>query len=153
MILDTLKNADYYRGLNAGIDKVLEEFKKYTPDNYPTGKLELNGDKLFMIFNNYETHSYVGATAEAHRQYIDVMYMVEGCETICVKPVDQLSQITKEYDPAIDALLAKTDADATLAHLVPGSFIVLFPQDAHSPGCHVDSPSAVKKIVAKVRIG
>ena len=152
MILDTLQNADAYKGLHAGIDRVLEEFKKYAPENYPSGKLHLDGDNLFMIFNNYETHSYIGATAEAHRQYIDVMYVVEGCETICVKPVDQLQNITKEYDPSIDALLAKTDADVTLAQLKPGSFIVLFPQDAHSPGCHIETPSSVKKIVAKVRI-
>jgi len=152
MILDTLQNANNYRGLHSDIDRVLEEFKKYTPENYPSGKLQLDGDNLFMIFNNYETHSREGALAEAHRQYIDVMYVVEGCETICVKPVDQLQNITKEYDPDIDALLADTDTDATLAQLSAGSFIVLFPQDAHSPGCHIEAPSSVKKIVAKVRI-
>ena len=152
MILDTLQNANFYRGLHSGIDKVLEEFKKYTPENYLSGKLQLDGDNLFMIFNNYETHSRDGALAEAHRQYIDVMYVVEGCETICVKPVDQLRHITKEYDPSIDALLAETDPDATLAQLEPGSFIILFPQDAHSPACYMETPSAVKKIVAKVRI-
>lgn len=152
MILDTLKNADNYQGLHAGIDKVLKEFRKYTPENYPTGKIELDGNNLFMIFNNYETHSYTGALAEAHRQYIDVMYMVEGSETICVKPVDQLAKVTKEYNPEIDALLAETDPDVTLAHLEAGSFIILFPQDAHSPGCHIDTPSSVKKIVAKVKI-
>ena len=152
MILDTLQNANFYRGLHSGIDKVLEEFKKYTPENYPSGKLQLDGENLFMIFNNYETHSYKGALAEAHCQYIDVMYMVEGCETICVKPVDQLCNVTKEYNPEIDALLAETDPDVTFAHLEAGSFIILFPQDAHSPGCHIDTPSTVKKIVAKVRI-
>ena len=152
MILDTLQNAKNYNGLHAGIDTVLEEFKKYTPENYPSGKLQLDGDNLFMIFNNYETHSYKGALAEAHEQYIDVMYMVEGCETICVKPVDQLRNVTKAYNPEIDALLAETDPDATFVHLEAGSFIVLFPQDAHSPGCHIDTPSSVKKIVAKVRI-
>lgn len=152
MILDTLLNANVYRGLHAGIDRVLEEFKKYKSENYPSGKLQLDGDNLFLIFNNYETHSREGALAEAHRQYIDVMYVVDGCEAICVKPVDQLCNITKEYDPSIDALLAQTDADATVAQLKAGSFIILFPQDAHSPGCHIETPSSVKKIVAKVRI-
>jgi hypothetical protein len=50
------------------------------------------------------------------------------------------------------ALLADFDTDATPVRLEAGSFVVLFPQDAHSPACHVDGPVNVKKIIGKVRI-
>ena len=80
------------------------------------------------------------------------MYMVEGEETIYVKPTSQLSNITMEYDPAGDALLAAMDADATPVRLTAGSFIVLMPQDAHAPACWVGEAKGVKKIIGKVRV-
>ena len=36
--------------------------------------------------------------------------------------------------------------------LNPGDFIVIAPEDAHMPGCCVDSPIQVKKVVIKVKI-
>ncbi len=152
MIYDEIKNAKQYMGIHPGIDRVLEEVKKYTPDNYPAGKLSLDGDDLFLVFNNYETHSPEGALTEAHQQYIDVMYMVEGAETIYVKPVDRMRNVTRPYDASIEALLGETDPDASAIRMEAGCFIVLFPQDAHAPGCFADGPGAVKKIVGKVRI-
>ena len=152
MILDTIANASVYEGLHAGIDMALKAVAAYTPENYETGKVELDGDKVFLLRNAYTTNDPANAIFEAHRAYIDVMYMVEGEETIYVKPTSQLSNITKEYDPAGDALLADMDADATPVRLTAGSFIVLMPQDAHAPACWVDSAKNVKKIIGKVRV-
>ena len=152
MIFDTIDNAKSYKGLHARVDRVLEEVQKYTAENYPTERAVLDGENLFLNFANYITHPKSEALAEAHRQYIDVMYMVEGEELIYVKPTDKLQNITKEYDPSIEALLANLDEDAIPVRLQAGSFVVLFPQDAHSPACCVDAPATVKKIIGKVRI-
>lgn len=154
MILDTIKNASLYAGVHAGIDKVLSLAKEYTPENYPSGKLEVDGESVYMIFAAYETHAKEGALTEAHRKYIDVMYMVEGSETIYVKPTDKLLNVTKEYDPSIEALLADTDDDITAVRLEEGSFIVLFPDDAHAPACDPlpKTNVKVKKIIGKVLI-
>lgn len=152
MIFDSIANAKQYAGLNAKIDKLLEEAKKYTSDNYPEGVLELDGKDLYMIFANYETHDKKEAIFEAHKQYIDVMYMVDGEETIYVKQTQDIKNITKEYDAEIDALLGDLDEDAVPIRLKKGEFVVLFPQDAHSPACVVDNPLNVKKIIGKVRI-
>ena len=152
MILDQMKYAACYAGVLPAVTKALEEMAKYTPDNYPGGRVNINGDNLFLMLNTYETHAPEGALSEAHRKYIDVMYMVEGEELIYVKSTDALFAITKEYDPAIDALLAQTDADAVPIRLTAGSFVVLFPQDAHTPGCYDNTPQTVKKIIGKVRI-
>ena len=153
MILDTMENAKQYEGICPGVDRMLKEMKAYTPDNYPGGRLELDGKNLFMMLNSYETRPVEGAPSEAHRKYVDVMYMVEGEEIIYVKPTSRLSNVTKTYDPEGDCLLADTDADATPVHLKAGSFVVLLPQDAHTPNCRVDGPMQVKKIVGKVCIG
>lgn len=152
MILDQIKNAACYAGIHPGISRALAEMGKYTPDNYPGGRVDIEGDKLFLLLNTYETHAPEGALCEAHQKYIDVMYMVEGEELIYVKPTGMLCNVTKEYDPAIDALLATLDTDATPVRLSAGSFIVLFPQDAHAPACCDKNPETVKKIIAKVRL-
>lgn len=152
MILDTIQNASAYEGLHAGIDMALKAVAAYTPENYETGRIEIDGDKVFLNRFAYDTGDPANAKFEAHRAYIDVMYMVEGEETIYVKPTSQLSNITMEYDPAGDALLAAFDADATPVHLTAGSFIVLMPQDAHAPGYWYGESKGVKKIVGKVRV-
>lgn len=89
---------------------------------------------------------------EAHRKYADVMYMVEGTETIYVKPTQALRTITAEYDPEKDALLAELDRDVTSVCLTAGQFVVLFPQDAHAPGCNDIQTAGVKKIIGKMKI-
>lgn len=152
MIYDSLKNAAQYKGLHAGIDQVLEAAKAYTPDNYPGGRVTIDGDNVFMNLAAYETHSTEKAVFEAHQQYVDVMVMIDGAETIYVKHTDKLNHVYQEYDPKIEALLADFDQDGTPVRMEPGSFAILFPQDAHSPGCHVDGPVNVKKIIGKVKL-
>ncbi len=152
MILDTLVNASQYKGIHPGIDRVLDAAKTYNPENYPSGRIVLDGDNLFMNMASYETRTADEAFFEAHRAYIDVMVMVEGAETIYVKATDRLSHVYQAYDPKQDALLADFDRDATPIRLEAGSFVVLFPQDAHAPSCQVDGPEHVKKIIGKVRI-
>lgn len=152
MILDEIKNASVYKGVLPAIITALEKAATYTPDNYPGGRVDVDGDNLFLLLNTYETHSPEGALCEAHQKYIDVMYMVEGEEIVYVKPTSQLCAVTKAYNPEIDALLAQTDTDATPVRLTTGSFIVLFPQDAHSPACCDNIPQTVKKIIGKVKI-
>jgi len=152
MILDTLQNADRYEAIHPGITAALKAVADFTPENYQTGKVELDGDKLYLNCAAYTTHAADTAVMEAHRDYVDVMYMVEGEEIIYVKPTDRLQKITKPYDPAVEALLAELDADTTAVRLQAGCFVVLFPQDAHAPGCISGEAIDVKKIIGKVRI-
>ena len=152
MIFDTIENAKLYSGIYSGVDKILKKVLEVNTENYPKETLKVDGDKLFMIFADYETHSKSEAKAEAHKKYIDVMYMVEGEEAIYVKPTKDLKNITMPFDKDQDALLADVDDDATRVVLKAGSFIVLFPQDAHAPSCDVTAKSNVKKIIGKVMI-
>lgn len=152
MIFDKIENAGAYANICPGINRVLAEARKITAEGYTPGRVELDGDALFMNVCAYDTESPEDALMEAHRQYLDVMYMVEGEETIYVKSTDELTNVTQEYNPEIEALLATLDADATPIRLTTGHFVVLFPQDAHAPACDTEKRNAVKKIIGKVRI-
>ena len=152
MILDEIKNVSSYAGMMPSILKALEKMESYTPDNYSAGRIDVDGADLFLLLNTYDTHDSEDALFEAHQKYADVMYMVEGEEIIYVKPTEKLSVITQPYDPEKDALLAELDNDAIPIRLSAGSFIVLFPQDAHAPACYDTVPQTVKKIIGKVRL-
>lgn len=105
MILDTLANTAQYKGIHTGIDQALEAAKAYTPENHPSGRIVLDGDNVFMNMCTYETHATDTAVFKAHKQYVDVMVMVEGTETIYVKPTEKLSHVYQEYKPEVEALL------------------------------------------------
>lgn len=152
MILDKWENAARYAAINEGIVKAVDTAKKLTADNYTPGRVEIDGDNLYLNCAEYDTHEKDGALSEAHRAYLDVMVMIDGCETVYVKRTDALRNVTKPYDASIDALLADTDSDVTAIRLVKGDFLVLFPEDAHAPGCHADAPRHVKKVIGKVKI-
>lgn len=152
MILDTIDHASLYSSAGEGIQKVLRAVSAYSADNYPTGRVALDGDSVFLLLNQYNTQPASDKLMEAHRQYIDVMYMVDGEEMIYVKPTASLQCVSSPYDPSSDALLARLDADTTAVRLTAGSFVVLFPQDAHCPACTVDTPCTVKKIIGKVKL-
>lgn len=152
MIFDTIANSKRYFGLFTGIERVLAAVSAYTPENFAAGWVPIDGENVYMNLAEYDTHEKENGMMEAHRKYIDVMYMVDGVETVYVKPTDLLQGISKEYDPAMDALLAEINHDASGIRLEVGSFLVLFPEDAHAPACNAEGPAHVKKIIGKVRI-
>lgn len=152
MILDTLDNSSNYTYIHPGLEQFFKAFKKYNSSNYPLGIEHLDGEDAFIIFKQYETSPAEGALMEAHNQFWDIMYMVEGEETVYVKPRSKLNHIVKEYDVNDEALLAKLDSDCTPVLLTAGQFLILFPEDAHCPARETSSIIQVKKIIGKLRI-
>jgi len=152
MIYDNLENLGCHRFTEPGITQVLEAAKAYTPENYPSTRVVLDGDNVFMNAPAYETHSLEKAVMEAHRKYVDVMVMIEGRETIYVKNTQRLQDVYSPYEEGRDALLAHVDGDVIAVDMQPGDFLVLLPQDAHAPGCHAGESRSVKKFIGKVRI-
>ena len=151
MIFANIKNKDKY-SLSDNILKALSVIEGYTPDNYSEGKNVIDGEDVFLNLFSYDTKCKCDAVAEAHRKYVDVMYVVEGEEKVYVKDTSLLSKITKEYEEEGDYLLGELDEDASAIRLFPGMFLILFPEDAHAPGCNTDSTHKVKKIVGKVKL-
>lgn len=151
MILDTLENYSLYTSLHPGLQQFFDAFKQCDPAQYPQGKEHLEGENAFLIFKEYESKDTKDALMEAHNQYWDIMYMVEGEETIYVKPRMRLKTIVQEYQESGDAMLAELDEDCTPVRLSAGQFLVLFPEDAHCPERECTRKQKVKKIIGKLR--
>ena len=152
MILGRLKDRARYSFLDKKILKVRDFAEGLDKESFECGRVDLDGDKLYVNCAAYTTHEREGALTEAHRKYIDVFVMIDGEETVYVKSTDKLSTLTKEYSEDIEALLALTDGDASAIRLVPGDFLILYPEDAHAPACYAYGPSEVKKAIGKVLI-
>ena len=150
MIFDKLENAGAYKGISAGLDKALNFLEGGAEGAEPGKVLEL-GDGVLVRCFAYRSNPASEGLSEAHRAFIDVMYMRSGSEHIGYKYAGDLKNITQEYNPENDALLAKDD-DLTLLPFSEGSFAVFFPQDAHMGGVSAGELQNVVRVVVKVPV-
>lgn len=152
MIYDSAKNIAQYSALNADLESVVRAALDYAGKHFSAGHVAVDGERVYLNLASYQTHDASSAAAEAHKAYVDVMVMLDGVETVYVQHAEQLKEITQPYNSDTDALLGKLSEQATAVILRPGDFLILFPQDAHMPGCHAHEPSSVKKVIGKIRI-
>jgi len=81
MVFDRLENAKQYYGLGVGIETVLRYYEQFQDDGKALPEqVALDGEKIFLIGLNYTGGEEDGSEMEAHRNYVDVMYVVEGEE-------------------------------------------------------------------------
>ncbi len=120
----------------------------------PDGRYEIDGSMLYALVQSYQTLPPDDqAKYEAHRNYIDVQYIVSGVEVMGWAPLERM-QVTKEYQPEKDIVLGTCQAArSTLTRVEAGEAAVFFPQDAHAPKLTCAEPGQVKKIVVKAAIG
>jgi biofilm protein TabA len=148
MIVDTIANAGRYRGIAPLLDRGLEEMGRLAHATLPDGRHELAGSKLSAVFSSYDTGDPDDKPFEAHRRFIDIQVVLQGRETLYWAPLQSLGP-RGEYSEANDAAFFSGKPGMAVP-LEPGWFTVLFPQDAHKPGCLMGIPSPVRKLVIKV---
>ncbi len=116
------------------------------------GRIEIDGDRVFALVQNYETRAGGETLFEAHRKYADIQFIVAGEEAIGWAPIE-LMAVTADYDPAKDVVLGTVPpGEVTLLNLRAGEVGVFYPSDAHAPKLASGSPSRVVKIVVKVEV-
>lgn len=150
MIVDQLERWERY--FSGPVGKLVGDFLRGLTAASPEGRMALQGDDIYAIVASYDTRGVADATLEAHQKYIDVQMSLAGAEAFDWYPHAHL-EVTTPYDPAKDAEFYKHDGQPP-AHVVgrPGTFLVLFPEDAHMPQLMVGgAPAPVKKVVVKVR--
>ena len=153
MVIDRLDHAAQYYALGKGIETVLRWFAAYEDDGCDLpAKTVLDGENIFINGVNYTSEAKPQGKLEAHRKYIDVMYVVEGEETFFYKPIAEVKQITMPYDAEKECALAEIDADAARHRFSEGHFLVFFPQDGHLAAQLWDKPCKVRKFIAKVAV-
>lgn len=124
-------------------------FDTVSPGNNVT--VEIDGQSIFAIFQEYDSRLHENCKPEYHRIYTDLQYIHQGSEIIGVAGLKDIT-IPDNYDADKDIAFPHV---SHLSHLVltPGTGAILYPDDVHSPGMAVENkPMRVKKIVFKLKL-
>lgn len=152
MILDSLAHCSDYTSLHPLFSVAFDYLQRFDPST-PDGKYELDGKRLYAQVQRYDTAPEETKRWESHRVYADIQFVVSGREQMLYAPVEglrssipynEVKDVEKYHDECVE--------NATPLIVPPGSFCVFLPQDGHKPGCMVDHPESVVKVVIKVRM-
>ena len=145
MIFDTLNRLAQYRGICPGLDNLIDFTLSHELNALPAGRNEIDGDNAWMNVNVAplvpETDLY-----ERHMEHLDLQIPLDAGEIITVRPVEEL-----EWDFEGETGFTHGPAGTEL-HMVPGTFAVFFPGDAHNCGISQDGQTSCRKLVGKARI-
>jgi biofilm protein TabA len=151
MIADRIDNSRLYSPLHKGFDKAFTVLKDPATVQKPDGRYSVDGDEVYYMIQHYATKPADTSRFESHRKYIDIQVLLAGEEILGSAPTAGLELVTP-YDEARDIMFHRAEKVTTWTHLEPGIFCLLFPDDAHLPGCQVDQPMGVHKVVFKIRV-
>lgn len=148
MIFDTLDNFDRYKGLAPNLFAGLQFLAKTDLGNLPVGRIDIDGNRLYALVQEYDTKPEEQGIWEAHRLYIDVQHLVSGRERMGFAHLSVMQ--LGEYVPETD--FQPMSGAGNRMDVFAGGFVIFFPQDGHMPGLCIDTPETVKKVVLKVKI-
>ena len=144
MIFDTLNRLAQYKGVCEGLDKLIDFTLAHDLNALPAGRNEIDGDLAWMNVNVAplvpETDLY-----ERHMEHLDLQIPLDAGEIITVKPVEEL-----EWDFEGETGFTHGPAGTPL-HMVPGTFAVFFPGDAHNCGISEAGQTSCRKLVGKAK--
>ena len=112
------------------------------------GRIEIDGENLFINNVNPECVSPDKQVLELHHDYIDVHILLEGAETIGWKALEDLQKEIKAYSKEDECALY-SDTPTTYVNLLPGQFVIVYPEDPHAP---IIGHGKIRKLIAKVRL-
>jgi YhcH/YjgK/YiaL family protein len=147
MIMDSTARGATYAALHPGFAKAFAFLRDTDLAALPDGRLELDGDRLYVLVMTVDGRGRDGAKLEAHRRYIDIQAVVQGEDVMGWSPLAACRQ-PLPFDPAKDVGLF---GDVSMSWvLVPqGSFALFLPEDVHAP---LAGSGKVKKAVVKVAV-
>ena len=145
MIICPWKDIKKYAALLPGVDEAVEAVNALT---------EYENKKAYPLSNEGRFTVSVNTTkapdvAEAHRKYLDIQYIVKGKEMVGWADLADC-QIEGEFNEAKD--LGFYSGNFEFYTINEGMCYVVFPEDVHMPGRHLEVPSDYTKIIIKLAV-
>lgn len=147
MIFAKLSDAADYRGIHPRLDRVIDCLNEEFLRRVGTETQKLEDELLYVTRFDYVTSPLEETFFEAHKKYLDVHLMLDGQERVDISHPDTLAL----FDHKDDFYAYRGEAEQTLI-LTPGSFLVVFPGDAHRIKVQVKGPETVSKVVFKLLV-
>ena len=149
MIFGNIKNLKEFEFLQEDVLKCLEYTKAHDLLNFEKGSHEIDGDRLFVNIVEYETTTPENRFWEAHKDYLDLHFMLSGKEQIDVNFIDNMEQ--KEFVLKDDFLPLEGEPNSHVV-LTKGDFLICYPTDGHRTAVQVGEPMRIKKAIFKIKI-
>lgn len=151
MIFDQAKNLDFYRnlGVEGRYAKAVDWLKSQDLKNLENGKYEIDGKMVYANVMSYTTVAWEEAKFEAHENYTDIQYIIEGKETMTYAPKDALKE-NVPYNPEKDVVFYDNSNPGVPVVVGAGEFMIFNPWDGHKPKAAAGEPGTVKKVVVKI---
>jgi biofilm protein TabA len=147
MITDNLKYCEFYTYVHPAFEAAFDFLQNFDVKSKETGRIDIAGDDIYALIS--EGNSPTENTwLEAHRRYIDLHYVIEGCDKIGFCATDKCRKAEGDFNDTGDYILY-ADLPEYYIKLNPGDFAVCFPQDAHVP---LQGAGRYRKIVIKILI-
>lgn len=146
MIICPWKDIGRYAAIVPGVEEVIkavEGLTDLTPRTIP-----LSGENKILVQAGATKH-YEGRQLEAHRRFLDIQLILKGSEQVGWAPIDALTAAT-EYNEAKDCCMYEGNCE--FMNIPAGYCYVVFPEDAHMPGSHLDEPGEYTKLVVKLKV-
>ena len=132
-------------------DKAFAFLKENDLTKMELKRYDIDGNNLYAPVSEYITKNDTAARYEAHRNYIDIQYVVTGRELIGIAPLSDTKDILVPYDAATDVEFM-TVSQIKNVPATSDRFFIFFPDDVHRPGLKDGVNSPVRKVVVKVKV-
>ena len=152
MIFDNLKNCKTYYGVHPKFEKAFSFIDKAFSENLEVGKYEIDGKNLYAMVQEYNSKAPEDAKFEAHKNYIDIQYIISGTERMEALDINDATPST-DYNPEKDVTFFAVTDKVTSGLFTDEGFAIFLPHDVHRPGMAAESGSEpIRKIVVKVKV-
>ena len=148
MILDKLENSGKYEHLHPLFKQAFDYLKSIDFSKTEPTKTELKGKDLFVMVSDSDLRAADNAKPEAHKKYIDIQLPISRPETFGWKARQDLSHPIGNFDEEKDIQFFD-DKTETQITVLPGNFLIFFPEDGHAPCI---GEGQVRKVVVKIKI-
>ncbi len=148
MIKDNLSRAEVYCNISENLKKGFEWIKNNDLKNMSDGRYQIDENNYANV-QTYLTKD--DAPYEAHRDYIDIQYMISGEELSGVTDYSNCS-VEEKYNKEKDIEFLFCKSQEEFHKIKEGEFFVFFPHDAHKPALKVNLNKTVKKVIVKVHV-
>jgi len=148
MILAKNDKARDYLGLSKELDLALEHINEAFLSSLGQERVDIVPGEIWCTKFSYDTISDDDSFFESHEKFLDIHIMLDGSERVEIASPAGLEQFDSVPENDFYAYRGRGDQSLILS---PGSFLVVFPDDAHKLKMHCGAPATVTKAVFKVR--
>lgn len=149
MIKDKLENAHVYDGMHKNFRMVFEILQSLNFDALEPGRIELDGNYVYINVDDAKWKKESEARLESHRKYIDIQLTLDHKERIGIGRTAEMKDIAEAYDEKRD-IEFYGDKIEEWVEIERGEFVIFMPEDAHAP--LVGEGDGHRKIVVKVSL-